>query len=56
MVPYDAFLIYVNAMFVCLLSSPHCHSASNGHTTCLRLLLDESDTADLIDAADSQGQ
>lgn len=32
------------------------HSASNGHTACLRLLLDESDTADLIDAADSQGR
>ncbi|KAF7658025.1 hypothetical protein LDENG_00019070 [Lucifuga dentata] len=28
----------------------------NGHTTCVRLLLDESDSADLLDAADSQGQ
>ncbi len=28
----------------------------NGHTTCVRLLLDESDSADLVDAADSQGQ
>lgn len=28
----------------------------NGHTTCVRLLLDEADSADLVDAADSQGQ
>ncbi|KAM7380197.1 hypothetical protein PAMP_003510 [Pampus punctatissimus] len=28
----------------------------NGHTTCVRLLLDESDSADMVDAADSQGQ
>lgn len=28
----------------------------NGHTTCMRLLLDESDSADLVDGADSQGQ
>lgn len=28
----------------------------NGHTTCVRLLLDELDSADLVDAADSQGQ
>lgn len=31
-------------------------SVMNGHTACARLLLDESDSADLIDAADSQGQ
>uniref|UniRef100_A0A8C6L4J5 Ankyrin repeat domain 44 n=1 Tax=Nothobranchius furzeri TaxID=105023 RepID=A0A8C6L4J5_NOTFU len=28
----------------------------NGHTTCVRLLLEESDSSDLIDAADFQGQ
>lgn len=28
----------------------------NGHTSCVRLLLDDSDGADLVDAADSQGQ
>lgn len=28
----------------------------NGHTSCVRLLLDDSDGADLVDAADAQGQ
>ncbi|KAF3843613.1 hypothetical protein F7725_002462 [Dissostichus mawsoni] len=28
----------------------------NGHTTCVRLLLDEVDGADLVDSADAQGQ
>lgn len=28
----------------------------NGHTSCVRLLLDDPDGADLVDAADSQGQ
>lgn len=31
-------------------------SVMNGHTSCVRLLLDDSDGADLVDAADSQGQ
>lgn len=31
-------------------------SAMNGHTPCVRLLLEDSDSADLVDAADSQGQ
>lgn len=52
-------------------SQPLCHRADlyvcdtlcfvlfavmNGHTTCVRLLLDESDNSDLVDVADSQGQ
>ena len=28
----------------------------NGHTSCVRLLLEDSDNADLVDTADSQGQ
>lgn len=36
--------------------TPRLFPVMNGHTTCVRLLLDESDAADLVDAADSQGQ
>ncbi|KAK1797807.1 hypothetical protein P4O66_008163, partial [Electrophorus voltai] len=31
-------------------------AAMNGHTSCLRLLLEDSDSADMLDAADSQGR
>uniref|UniRef100_A0A8C6L2I1 Ankyrin repeat domain 44 n=1 Tax=Nothobranchius furzeri TaxID=105023 RepID=A0A8C6L2I1_NOTFU len=41
-------------------ASPHStdkqYGLMNGHTTCVRLLLEESDSSDLIDAADFQGQ
>ncbi len=28
----------------------------NGHTSCVRLLLEDSDNADMVDTEDSQGQ
>ena len=47
--------------FLCLpfslsLSPSSLSLVMNGHTSCVRLLLDDQDSADLVDAADSRGQ
>uniref|UniRef100_W5M8C8 Ankyrin repeat domain 44 n=1 Tax=Lepisosteus oculatus TaxID=7918 RepID=W5M8C8_LEPOC len=37
-------------------SARHSASAMNGHTSCLRLLIEGADSTDVVDAVDSQGQ